>query len=104
MLTVSSEVPKRIQKALQNAENSKKSLNQLLKDERLLHDSINNHLLMSKPWMENLGVLISQIKEVERHLAYLKWISQIEELRSIMLLIILSFTCLHKQFPYLTSS
>nr|XP_056702453.1 RAD50-interacting protein 1 [Euleptes europaea] len=80
VLTVSSEVPKRIQKALQNAENSKKSLNQLLKDERLLHDSINNHLLMSKPWMENLGVLISQIKEVERHLAYLKWISQIEEL------------------------
>ncbi|XP_020652924.3 RAD50-interacting protein 1 isoform X1 [Pogona vitticeps] len=80
VLTVSSEVPKRIQKALQNAEDSKKSLCQLLEKERVLHDSINNHLLTSKPWMEDLGVLISQIKEVERHLAYLKWISQIEEL------------------------
>ncbi|XP_053263242.1 RAD50-interacting protein 1 isoform X5 [Podarcis raffonei] len=80
VLTVSSEVPKRIQKALQNAEDSKKSLNQLLEKESLLYDSINDHLMTSKPWMEDLGVLISQIKEVERHLAYLKWISQIEEL------------------------
>ncbi|XP_028603283.2 RAD50-interacting protein 1 isoform X2 [Podarcis muralis] len=80
VLTVSSEVPKRIQKALQNAEDSKKSLSQLLEKESLLYDSINDHLMTSKPWMEDLGVLISQIKEVERHLAYLKWISQIEEL------------------------
>ncbi|KAJ7329574.1 hypothetical protein JRQ81_015748 [Phrynocephalus forsythii] len=80
VLTVSSEVPKRIQKALQNAEDSKTSLGQLLEKERILHDSVDNHLLTSKPWMEDLGVLISQIKEVERHLAYLKLISQIEEL------------------------
>ncbi|XP_062990236.1 RAD50-interacting protein 1 isoform X1 [Elgaria multicarinata webbii] len=80
VLTVSSEVPKRIQRALQNAEDSKTSLSQLLEHESLLYESINNHLLTSKPWMEDLGVLISQIKEVERHLAYLKWISQIEEL------------------------
>nr|XP_008109767.1 PREDICTED: RAD50-interacting protein 1 isoform X3 [Anolis carolinensis] len=80
VLTVSSEVPKRIQKALQNAEDSKKSLNQLLEKENILCDSINSHLLTSQPWMEDLGILISQVKEVERHLAYLKWISQIEEL------------------------
>ncbi|XP_053110588.1 RAD50-interacting protein 1 isoform X2 [Hemicordylus capensis] len=82
VLTVSSEVPKRIRKALHNAEDSKKALSQLLENENLLHDAINNHLLTSEPWMEDLGVLIDQIKEVERHLAYLKWISQIEELRS----------------------
>ncbi|XP_066490403.1 RAD50-interacting protein 1 isoform X1 [Tiliqua scincoides] len=80
VLTVSSEVPKRIQKALKNAEDSKMSLSQLLENESILYDSINNHLLTSEPWMEDLGVLIGQIKEVERHLAYLKWISQIEEL------------------------
>ncbi|XP_008109767.2 RAD50-interacting protein 1 isoform X3 [Anolis carolinensis] len=80
VLTVSSEVPKRIQKALQNAEDSKKSLNQLLEKENILCDSINSHLLTSQPWMEDLGILISQVKEVERHLAYLKLISQIEEL------------------------
>lgn len=31
--------------------------------------------------MEELHVLISQVEEIERHLAYLKWISRIEELR-----------------------
>ncbi|XP_034289529.1 RAD50-interacting protein 1 isoform X2 [Pantherophis guttatus] len=80
VLTVSSEVPKRIQKALQNAEDSKKSLHQLLESERILYDSVNGHLLTSSPWMEEFGALISQIKEVERHLAYLKQISQVEEL------------------------
>ncbi|XP_073184593.1 RAD50-interacting protein 1 isoform X2 [Lepidochelys kempii] len=80
VLTVSSEVPKRIQNALKNAEDSKKSLSQLLGEETVLFDSINSHLLTAQPWMEDLGVLISQIEEVERHLAYLKWISQIEEL------------------------
>ncbi|XP_067420575.1 RAD50-interacting protein 1 isoform X3 [Emydura macquarii macquarii] len=80
VLTVSSEVPKRIQNALKNAEVSKKSLSQLLGEESVLSDSINSHLLTTQPLMEDLGVLISQIEEVERHLAYLKWISQIEEL------------------------
>lgn len=81
MLTVSSEAPKKIQTALQNAEDSKKSLHHLLDNERLLYDSLNNHLLTSKPWMQDLGIMISQIKEVERYLAYLRWVSQIEELR-----------------------
>ncbi|XP_044279187.1 RAD50-interacting protein 1 isoform X2 [Varanus komodoensis] len=80
VLTVSSEDPKRIKKALQNAEDSKMCLNQLLENENLLYESINNHLLTSKPWMEDLGVQINRIKEVERYLAYLKLISQIEEL------------------------
>ncbi|XP_070611274.1 RAD50-interacting protein 1 isoform X2 [Erythrolamprus reginae] len=80
VLTVSSEVPKRIQKALQNAEDSKKSLYQLLETESLLYDSVNSHLLTASPWMEEFGALISQIKDVERHLAYLKQVSQVEEL------------------------
>ena len=44
VLTVSSEVPKRIQNALKNAEDSKKSLNRLLEEETLLSDSISSHL------------------------------------------------------------
>uniref|UniRef100_A0A8C5WVT9 RAD50-interacting protein 1 n=1 Tax=Laticauda laticaudata TaxID=8630 RepID=A0A8C5WVT9_LATLA len=80
VLTVSSEVPRRIQKALQNAEDSKVSLYQLLESERILYDSVTSHLLISSPWMEKFSALISQIKEVERHLAYLKQISQVEEL------------------------
>ncbi|XP_044533335.1 RAD50-interacting protein 1 [Gracilinanus agilis] len=80
VLTISSEVPKRIQNALKNAEDSKKFLSQLLEKETLLYSSINNHLLTAQPWMDDLGVSISQIEEIERHLAYLKWISQIEEL------------------------
>lgn len=81
VLTVSSEVPKRIRNALKNAEDSKKSLNRLLEEETLLSDSISSHLEKAEPWMEDLGVLISQVEEIERHLSYLKWISQIEELR-----------------------
>uniref|UniRef100_A0A8B9PIH9 RAD50-interacting protein 1 n=1 Tax=Apteryx owenii TaxID=8824 RepID=A0A8B9PIH9_APTOW len=80
VLTVSSEVPKRIQNALKNAEDSKKSLSRLLEEETLLSSSISSHLLKAQPWMEDLDVLISQVEEIERHLSYLKWISRIEEL------------------------
>nr|KAF6338446.1 RAD50 interactor 1 [Pipistrellus kuhlii] len=80
VLTISSEIPKRIQNALKNAEESKQFLNQFLDQETHLVSSINSHLLTAQPWMEDLGAKISQIEEIERHLAYLKWISQIEEL------------------------
>ncbi|XP_078505962.1 RAD50-interacting protein 1 [Lissotriton helveticus] len=80
VLTVSTEVPKRIQHALKNAEDSKKLLSQLIEKEALLSDSISSHLLKAQPWMEDLGVLITQVEEIERHLSYLRWISQIEEL------------------------
>ncbi|XP_070279643.1 RAD50-interacting protein 1 [Myotis yumanensis] len=80
VLTISSEIPKRIQNALKNAEESKQFLNQCLEQETHLVSSINSHLLTAQPWMEDLGAMINQIEEIERHLAYLKWISQIEEL------------------------
>ncbi|XP_006181078.1 RAD50-interacting protein 1 isoform X2 [Camelus dromedarius] len=80
VLTVSSEIPKRIQSALKNAEESKQFLYQSLEQETHLSSSINSHLLTAQPWMEDLGAMINQIEEIERHLAYLKWISQIEEL------------------------
>ncbi|XP_055139557.1 RAD50-interacting protein 1 isoform X2 [Symphalangus syndactylus] len=80
VLTISSEIPKRIRSALKNAEESKQFLNQFLEQETHLFSAINNHLLTAQPWMDDLGAMISQIEEIERHLAYLKWISQIEEL------------------------
>lgn len=81
VLTVSSEIPKRIQSALKSAEESKQFLNHFLEQESHLFSSINSHLLTAQPWIEDLGAMINQIGEIERHLAYLKWISQIEELR-----------------------
>ncbi|KAF6086738.1 RAD50 interactor 1 [Phyllostomus discolor] len=80
VLTISSEIPKRIQNALKNAEESKQFLNQFLEKETHLFSSINSHLQTAQPWMEDLGAMINQIHEIERHLAYLTWISQIEEL------------------------
>lgn len=80
VLTISSEIPKRIQNALKNAEESKQFLNQFLEQEIHLFSSISSHLLTAQPWMDDLGAMITQIEEIERHLAYLKWISQIEEL------------------------
>uniref|UniRef100_A0A8D2JRS7 RAD50-interacting protein 1 n=1 Tax=Sciurus vulgaris TaxID=55149 RepID=A0A8D2JRS7_SCIVU len=80
VLTISSEIPKRIQSALKNAEESKQFLNRFLEQETHLFSSINSHLLTAQPWMDDLGAMINQIEEIERHLAYLKWISQIEEL------------------------
>ncbi|XP_068132361.1 RAD50-interacting protein 1 [Hyperolius riggenbachi] len=79
VLTVSSEAPKRIQAALSNAEDTKSSLATLMEREATISESISKHLTDAAPWMEDLGVLIEQINEVERHLSYLKWISQIEE-------------------------
>lgn len=35
---------------------------------------------MAQPWMDDLGAMITQMEEIERHLAYLKWVSQTEEL------------------------
>uniref|UniRef100_A0A8C9UP78 RAD50-interacting protein 1 n=1 Tax=Spermophilus dauricus TaxID=99837 RepID=A0A8C9UP78_SPEDA len=80
VLTISSEIPKRIQSALKNAEESKQFINLFLEQETQLFSSINSHLLTAQPWMDDLGAMINQIEEIERHLAYLKWISQIEEL------------------------
>uniref|UniRef100_A0A8C5L1Y2 RAD50-interacting protein 1 n=1 Tax=Jaculus jaculus TaxID=51337 RepID=A0A8C5L1Y2_JACJA len=80
VLTISSEIPKRIQSALKNAEESKQFLNQFVEQENHLLTSINSHLLSAQPWMDDLGAMISQIEEIGRHLSYLKWISQIEEL------------------------
>ncbi|KAM4747413.1 RAD50-interacting protein 1 [Rhinophrynus dorsalis] len=80
VLTVSSEAPKRIQDALRKAEDSKAELDHLLEKEGIVIEAIGKHLVEAAPWMEDLGMLIGQVEEVERHLSYLKWISQIEEL------------------------
>uniref|UniRef100_A0A8C6I465 RAD50-interacting protein 1 n=1 Tax=Mus spicilegus TaxID=10103 RepID=A0A8C6I465_MUSSI len=80
VLTISSEIPKRIQSALKDAEESKQLLDEFLEQEAPLFSSISSHLLTAQPWMDDLGAMITQIEEIERHLTYLKWVSQIEEL------------------------
>ncbi|CAH7473404.1 Rint1 [Phodopus roborovskii] len=80
VFTISSEIPKRIQSALKDAEESKQVLNQFLEQEAPLFSSITSHLLTAQPWMDDLGAMINEIEEIEQHLTYLKWVSQIEEL------------------------
>ncbi|XP_049988833.1 RAD50-interacting protein 1 isoform X2 [Alexandromys fortis] len=80
VLAISSEIPKRIQSALKDAEVSRHVLSQFLEQETPLFSSITSHLLTAQPWMDDLSAMISQIEEIEQHLTYLKWVSQIEEL------------------------
>lgn len=80
VLAISSEIPKRIQSALKDAEVSRQVLSQFLQQETPLFSSITSHLLTAQPWMDDLSAMISQIEEIEQHLTYLKWVSQIEEL------------------------
>lgn len=80
VLAISSEIPKRIQSALKDAEVSRQVLSQFLQQEAPLFSSITSHLLTAQPWVDELSAMISQIEEIEQHLTYLKWVSQIEEL------------------------
>ncbi|KAK7834912.1 hypothetical protein U0070_022883, partial [Myodes glareolus] len=80
VLAISSEIPKRIQSALKDAEVSRQVLSQFLQQEAPLFSSITSHLLTAQPWVDKLSAMINQIEEIEQHLTYLKWVSQIEEL------------------------
>uniref|UniRef100_A0A8C9W3W3 RAD50-interacting protein 1 n=1 Tax=Scleropages formosus TaxID=113540 RepID=A0A8C9W3W3_SCLFO len=80
VLTVSSSVPLRVSAALSAAEESRRTLEELLQKERLLSDTLLRHLQGSQSWADSLGQKLGQLDTVERHVKYLQCLAHIEEL------------------------
>ncbi|XP_070848602.1 RAD50-interacting protein 1 [Chaetodon trifascialis] len=80
VLTVSSSVPPKVSAALTAAEEARCSLEDLLQKERLISNTLNQHLQGAQPWMDNLGQMLNQVDTVERHMKYLRCLQHIEEL------------------------
>ncbi|XP_061418977.1 RAD50-interacting protein 1 [Lethenteron reissneri] len=78
--TARSEVPRRLERALHEAEAAVGELEALReRRERLAHE-VERHVEETAPCAEPIARLIGQVDELEGYLSYLKWISQIEEL------------------------
>ncbi|KAG2469301.1 RINT1 protein, partial [Polypterus senegalus] len=80
VISVSSSVPLKMEKALSEADRAQQTLGNIVEQERCLANCIVQHLQISQPWMDQLSLLMGQIEETERCLAYLRWISRVEEL------------------------
>ncbi|CAB1346280.1 unnamed protein product [Coregonus sp. 'balchen'] len=80
VLTVSSSVPLRVSVALSAAEESRVSLEGLLQRERVLSNTLIQHLQGAQPWADSLGQTLGQLDNTERHMKYLQCLSRIEEL------------------------
>uniref|UniRef100_A0A8K9UV38 RAD50-interacting protein 1 n=1 Tax=Oncorhynchus mykiss TaxID=8022 RepID=A0A8K9UV38_ONCMY len=81
VLTVSSSVPLRVSAALSAAEESRVSLEGLLQRERVLSNTLIQHLQGAQPWADSLGRTLEQLDNTEKHMKYLQCLSRIEELR-----------------------
>uniref|UniRef100_A0A8C7LEK7 RAD50-interacting protein 1 n=1 Tax=Oncorhynchus kisutch TaxID=8019 RepID=A0A8C7LEK7_ONCKI len=80
VLTVSSSVPLRVSAALSAAEESRVSLEGLLQRERVLSNTLIQHLQGAQPWADSLGRTLEQLDNTEKHMKYLQCLSRIEEL------------------------
>uniref|UniRef100_A0A674C104 RAD50-interacting protein 1 n=1 Tax=Salmo trutta TaxID=8032 RepID=A0A674C104_SALTR len=80
VLTVSSSVPLRVSAALSAAEESRVSLEGLLQRERVLSNTLIQHLQGAQPWADSLGRTLEQLDNTEKHMKYLQCVSRIEEL------------------------
>ncbi|XP_023265538.1 RAD50-interacting protein 1-like, partial [Seriola lalandi dorsalis] len=80
VLTVSSSVPPKVSEALSAAEEARCSLEDLQQKERLISNSLHQHLQGAQPWMDNLGQTLNQVDTIERHMKYLRCLQHIEEL------------------------
>ncbi|XP_066524632.1 RAD50-interacting protein 1 isoform X2 [Hoplias malabaricus] len=80
VLTVSSSVPLRVSAALSAAEESRTRLDALLQKERLLSNTLQQHLQSAQIWADNLLKTLGQLDIVERHMKYLQCLARIEEL------------------------
>ncbi|KAA0721042.1 RAD50-interacting protein 1 RAD50 interactor 1 [Triplophysa tibetana] len=78
--TVSSSVPLRVSAALSAAEDSRVKLDSLLEMERLLSNTLQQHLQGSQGWTDNIGQVLGQLDTLERHMKYLQCLARIEEL------------------------
>ncbi|ROI15487.1 RAD50-interacting protein 1 [Anabarilius grahami] len=80
VLTVSSSVPLRVSAALSAAEESRVKLESTLEKERLLSNTLQQHLQGSQVWADSIGQVLGQLDTLERHMKYLQCLARIEEL------------------------
>uniref|UniRef100_A0AAR2JBT6 RAD50-interacting protein 1 n=1 Tax=Pygocentrus nattereri TaxID=42514 RepID=A0AAR2JBT6_PYGNA len=80
VLTVSSSVPLRVSAALSAAEDSRTKLEALFQKERLLSNTLQQHLQGAQSWADSLGQTLGQLDMLERHMKYLQCLARIEEL------------------------
>ncbi|RXN21253.1 RAD50-interacting 1-like protein [Labeo rohita] len=80
VLTVSSSVPLRVSAALSAAEESRVKLENLLEKERLLTNTLQQHLQGAQVWADSIGQVLGQLDTLERHMKYLQCLARIEEL------------------------
>ncbi|XP_030631915.1 RAD50-interacting protein 1 [Chanos chanos] len=80
VLTVSSSVPLRVSAALTAAEQSQSNLENLLQRERVLSNTLQQHLQGAQSWADSLGQTLGQLDTLERHMKYLQCLAHIEEL------------------------
>ncbi|XP_051977049.1 RAD50-interacting protein 1-like isoform X2 [Xyrauchen texanus] len=80
VLTVSSSVPLRVSSALSAAEESWVKLESLMEKERLLSNTLQQHLQGAQVWTDSIGQVLGQLDTLERHMKYLQCLTHIEEL------------------------
>uniref|UniRef100_A0A665W955 RAD50-interacting protein 1 n=1 Tax=Echeneis naucrates TaxID=173247 RepID=A0A665W955_ECHNA len=80
VLSVSSSVPPKVSAALSAAEEARCSLENLQKRERLISNTLHQHLQGAQPWMDNLSQTLNHVDTIERHMKYLRCLQHIEEL------------------------
>ncbi|XP_008314210.1 RAD50-interacting protein 1 [Cynoglossus semilaevis] len=80
VLTVSNSLPPKVSAALSAAEEARCSVEELLKRERLVSNTLQQHLLQAQPCMDSLGQVLDQVDTIERHMKYLRCLQHIEEL------------------------
>uniref|UniRef100_A0A8C2G549 RAD50-interacting protein 1 n=1 Tax=Cyprinus carpio TaxID=7962 RepID=A0A8C2G549_CYPCA len=80
VLTVSSSVPLRVSAALSTAEESRVKLESLLEKERVLSNTLQQHLQGAQVWADGIGQVLGQLDTLERHMKYLQCLARIEEL------------------------
>ncbi|XP_078690910.1 RAD50-interacting protein 1-like isoform X1 [Branchiostoma floridae x Branchiostoma belcheri] len=77
--TVSSEVPKKIEGAVQDAKNSVHHIKDITQEQTQITDDITRHLTQTQPIKEDLAQFTTQVEEAERYVQYIRWLTFFEE-------------------------
>uniref|UniRef100_A0A673I7J6 RAD50-interacting protein 1 n=1 Tax=Sinocyclocheilus rhinocerous TaxID=307959 RepID=A0A673I7J6_9TELE len=77
VLTVSSSVPLRVSAALSTAEESRVKLESLLEKERVLSNTLQQHLQGAQVWADSIGQVLGQLDTLERHMKYLQCLARV---------------------------
>nr|XP_020494420.1 RAD50-interacting protein 1 [Labrus bergylta] len=80
VLSVSCSVPPKVSAALNAAEDAQCSVEKLLQRERVISNTLHQHLQGAQSWMDNLSQTLNQVDTIERHMKYLRCLHHVEEL------------------------